>query len=65
MKAPLSTLVLAMSLMALNGAPAATHYVDLNNPAPAPPYTNWGTAARVIQDAVDAALPGDKQGTPR
>src|SRR6266568_3182608 len=39
---------------------AATHYVDLNSPTPAPPYTNWSTAARVIQDAVDAAVPGEE-----
>ena len=35
-------------------------YVWTNSPDPVPPYTTWGTAAHVIQDAVDAALPGDE-----
>lgn len=39
---------------------AATHYVDLNSLSPAAPFTNWITAAHVIQDAVDAALAGDE-----
>src|SRR5690349_18443840 len=39
---------------------AATLYVDLNNSNPIPRYTNWGTAAVTIQDAVDRAEPGDQ-----
>jgi hypothetical protein len=38
---------------------SATAYVWQNSPGPTPPYTNWATAAHTIQDAVDAALPGD------
>jgi hypothetical protein len=38
---------------------ATTHYVWTNSPGPASPYDDWTTAAHTIQEAVDAAQPGD------
>jgi hypothetical protein len=35
-------------------------YVWQDSPGPTPPYTNWATAAHVIQDAVDTASLGDE-----
>ncbi len=57
-KVALVTAVMVSSLPLTAGA--ATLSVDLNNPAPASPYTNWVTAATNIQDAVDAAADGDE-----
>ena len=39
-------------------ASAATRYVWQDSPSPAPSYTNWATAAHVIQDAVKTGGPG-------
>lgn len=52
-------LVSGWALIFAATALAATHYVDLNSPGPAPPYANWATAAPDIQAAVDVAAAGD------
>jgi len=39
---------------------AAQRFVNVNNPTPAPPYTNWVTAATVIQDAINVSGIGDE-----
>ena len=49
-----------MLLAATSSALAAVRYVDANSANPAPPYTNWATAAVTIQQAVDAAVAGDE-----
>jgi hypothetical protein len=51
---------LTLLLLSAASASAATRYVWQDSPNPAPPYTNWTTAAHVLQDAVDAALAGDE-----
>lgn len=46
------------SFLALRAA-ATTYYVEINSPNPAPPYTNWNTAATDIQSAVNQTTNGD------
>jgi PKD repeat protein len=48
-----------IAVLASGAAPAATLHVWLDSPNPMPPYDSWGNAATNIQDAVDAANPGD------
>jgi len=50
--------IMCLASLTLNAA-AATRYVDLNSPSPAPPHTSWASAARNIQDALDIAGTGD------
>jgi len=57
---PSTILPLLLLLLGAFTASAATRYVWQSSPSPAPPYTNWTTAAHVLQDAVDAAQTGDE-----
>ena len=52
----LSLLATGIFLMA-GGASAATRYVWQDSLNPGPPYTNWTTAAHVVQGAVKIGGP--------
>ena len=54
-----SGFVIGIFLSLATGVSATVRYVDVNSTNATPPYTNWATAAITIQDAVDAANPGD------
>ncbi len=41
------------------GLAAATLFVDLNSTSPTAPFSSWVTAAKNIQDAIEASAPGD------
>src|SRR6266496_4077878 len=50
------TLVIAFTAFSSR---AVVRYVDVNSSNATPPFTNWASAAVTIQDAIDAADPGD------
>ena len=56
----LLSLAFVLVLAITNRAPAVVRYVDVNGANPAPPFTNWTTAANTIQDAVEVADSGDQ-----
>ena len=60
MKTKLLLLCAVGLLIALTRTPAATLYVDAASTNAVPPFTNWTTAAAIIQDAVDVSVDGDE-----
>jgi hypothetical protein len=59
MKAQSLQLLVALLCCAGFSEAATVRYVDQNGGNPLPPFTDWSTAATNIQDAIDAADPGD------
>src|SRR6266487_2412374 len=60
MKLQFSYLTAALLTLQTIHSPAAVLYVSLNSTNSVSPYADWKTAATNIQDAVDAANPGDQ-----
>ena len=52
MKPKLALLLPLLLALTLAPAGAAMHYLNLANPSPTPPYTNWASAATNIQDVI-------------
>jgi hypothetical protein len=52
---PLPAAVAAVATALICNLSATTLHVSPDSPNPARPYATWATAARVIQDAKDAA----------
>ena len=55
----LASLAGVAGLLALR-VEAVIHYVDVNSTNPVAPYTNWATAASVIQNALDVSGSADE-----
>ncbi len=59
MKFSAQAVLISLAFVLGFNARATTFYVNIGNPAPVAPYTNWTTAATDIQSAIDAATNGD------